>query len=105
MFDMDFITACVKGHAGLRTIDDYIDAWHAGKAGVGQELHEFLGMAAAEYAMWVERPEILPFIVDARRFGKSVQEVILDAERQPANGARDAAQLHDWLISTHRLAA
>jgi hypothetical protein len=82
---MDFIAACVTGRADLRKIDDYIDAWHAGKAGVGQELHEFLGMAAAEYAMWTERPEILPFIVDARRFGKSVQEVILDAERQPVN--------------------
>lgn len=105
MFDMDFITACVKDRAHLRKIDDYIDTWHAGKAGAGRELHEFLGMAAAEYAMWVERPEILPFIVDARRFGKSVQEVILDAERQPANSAHDAAQLHDWLIATHRLAA
>jgi len=105
MFDTDFITACVKGRAHLQKIDDYIDAWHEGKAGASQELHEFLGMAAAEYAMWIERPEILPFIVDAHRFGKSVQEVILDAERQPADSPHDATQLHDWLIATHRLAA
>lgn len=102
---MNFITACVNDHAHLRKIDDYIDAWHQGKSGVGQELHEFLGMAAAEYAMWIERPEILPFIVEARRSGKSVQEVILDAARQPANSTHEAAQLHDWLIATRRLAA
>lgn len=109
MFEIDFITACVKGRAHLRKMDDYIDAWHEGKAGQNMELHEFLGMSAAEYALWVERPEVLPFIVIARRSGKSVQEVILEAEHQPlaarATDANEARQLHDWLLATHRLAA
>ncbi|MDP1652588.1 MAG: hypothetical protein Q8L56_07685 [Rhodocyclaceae bacterium] len=90
-------------------MDDYIDAWHEGKVGLNMELHEFLGMSAAEYALWVERPEVLPFIVIARRTGKSVQDVILEAEHQPlaarAANAAEARQLHDWLLATHRLAA
>lgn len=109
MFDTDFITACVKGRAHLRKIDDYIDAWHEGKAGIDQELHEFLGMTGEEYALWVERPEVLPFIVIAHRSGKSVQDVVLEAEQQPmaarAASTSEARQLHDWLVATHRLAA
>lgn len=109
MFEMDFIAACVKGHAHLGKIDDYIDAWHDGTAGGEQELHEFLGMSRQEYALWVERPEVLPFIVIAHRSGKSVEDVIVEAERQPmaarAANATEARQLHDWLLATHRLAA
>lgn len=109
MFDMDFITACVKGRCHLRKIDDYVDAWHEGKAGQDEALHEFLGMSEEEYALWVERPEVLPFIVIARRSGQTVQEIILEAEHQPmaarAANAAEARQLHDWLLATHRLAA
>ncbi|MFA6312778.1 MAG: hypothetical protein WCV99_20765 [Sterolibacterium sp.] len=109
MFDTDFITACVKGRAHLRKIDDYIDAWHDGRAGVGKELHEFLGMTEEEYALWVERPEVLPFVVIAHRTSKSVQDVVLEAEHQPmaarAASVSEARQLHDWLLATHRLAA
>lgn len=109
MFDTDFISACAKGRAHLRKIDDYIDAWHEGNAGINQELHQFLGMSAEEYALWVERPEVLPFIVIARRSGKSVQEIILEAEHHPmaarAANPAEARQLHDWLLATHRLAA
>lgn len=109
MFDIDFITACAKGRSHLRKIDDYVDAWHEGKAGQDEALHEFLGMSEGEYTLWVERPEVLPFIVIARRSGKSVQEVILETEHQPmaarAANATEARQLHDWLLATHRLAA
>lgn len=109
MSDMDFVTACVKGRSHLGKIDDYIDAWHEGKAGLDQELDEFLGMTPEEYALWVERPEVLPFIIIAHRVGKSVQDVILEVEHQPmaarAADADEARQLHDWLLATHRLAA
>lgn len=109
MFDTDFITACVNGRSHLRKIDDYIDAWHEGKAGQNLELHEFLGMTAEEYAIWVERPEVLSFIVIAHRLHKPVAEVIVEAEHQPmaarAASASEARQLHDWLLATHRLAA
>jgi hypothetical protein len=109
MFEIDFISACVKGRAHLGKIDDYIDAWHEGKAGANLELHELLGMSTDEYALWVERPEVLPFVVIARRTGKSVQDIILEAEHQPmaarASSAAESRQLHDWLLATHRLAA
>jgi hypothetical protein len=109
MSDMDFVTACVKGRSYLQKIDDYIDMWHDGKAGADRELHDFLGMTPEEYALWVERPEVLPFIIIAHRSGKSVQDVILEAEHQPmaarAADLDEARQLHDWLVATHRLAA
>ena len=105
MFEIDFITACIQGKTYLQKIDDYIDAWHEGKAGEKQELNEFLGMSVEEYALWIERPEVLPFIVIAHRSGKSVQEAIIEAEQQPmaarAADLGEARQLHDWLVSTH----
>ncbi|CAK0755963.1 conserved hypothetical protein [Gammaproteobacteria bacterium] len=105
MFDTYFIAACIKDRACLYKIDDYIDAWHEGKAGAGMELYEFLGMTLTEYAMWIERPEILYFIIDAHLSGKSIQEVIFDAEHRATNNVQEAIQIHDWLIATHRLAA
>ena len=105
MFDTYFIATCIKDRVCICKIDDYIDAWHEGKAGIGKELYEFLGMTPIEYAMWVERPEILQFIIDAHLLGKPIQEVIHDAEHQATNNAQEAIQIHDWLIATHRLAA
>jgi hypothetical protein len=63
--DATFVEKCLSGDAFADDIDDYIDQWHEG-AGQG-ELHEFLGFTEEEYALWVERPEALGRILDARK--------------------------------------
>lgn len=60
-----FVEKCLSGEACADQIDDYIDRWHEG-TGSG-ELHKFLGFTEAEYALWVERPEALSQILDARK--------------------------------------
>jgi hypothetical protein len=37
-------------------IDDAVDAWHEG-AGLGMELHEYLGWTEEEYSAWVSDPK------------------------------------------------
>lgn len=41
-------------------IDQAVERWHAGHAGYGQSLREYLGMTEAEYQIWAlsgEPPE------------------------------------------------
>ncbi|NOQ34700.1 MAG: hypothetical protein GQ569_02260 [Methylococcaceae bacterium] len=66
---MNFIELCLTGDALEDEIDDFVDSWHDGKAGEGQELHEFLGMNWEEYSMWVTKPSILSFILSAHKKG------------------------------------
>ncbi|MEW6237245.1 MAG: hypothetical protein AB1656_17820 [Candidatus Omnitrophota bacterium] len=61
-----FIEKCLKGSALLDEIDDYIDAWREDESGE-EELYEFLGMTKEEYSLWVTDPDVLPFIVMARK--------------------------------------
>jgi len=39
-------------------IDNLIEAWHLGKAGKEQELHEFLGMTWDDYTRWLAKANI-----------------------------------------------
>jgi hypothetical protein len=60
-----FVEKCLSGEAVADEIDDYIDQWHE-ECGTG-ELYEFLGFTQEEYALWVDRPEALGQILDARK--------------------------------------
>ena len=60
-----FIELCAGGLVPLAAIDDYVDVWHDGTD--PRALHAFLGMTTSEYAMWVEHPEVLQFIVWVRQ--------------------------------------
>ena len=62
-----FVEDCLAGRALPAEIDDHVERWHESDSSLG--LHEFLGMTQEEYAWWVERPETLPAILDARRAG------------------------------------
>ncbi len=52
-----FLDRYLASEAAEDEIYDWIDEWHEGDSGL--ELHEFLGMAWPEYAMWVERNEVV----------------------------------------------
>lgn len=97
----NFVEKCLSGDALLDEVDDYVDEWHEG--GGRRPLHSFLGMKRSEYELWVTDPDILPFIVTARREGRDVSDVIDDFHALPlaarSDGPLKAARLMKWLKS------
>lgn len=69
-----FLQLCLRGEALMAEVDDYVAKWHQSR-GAGS-ISEFLGFTQDEYALWVERPEILRHIIYARRNGVSLEEAI-----------------------------
>jgi hypothetical protein len=82
-----FVDLCLKGKVLLEEIDDFVDRWHANPAGLG--LREFLGLTDSEYELWVNDPEILPYVILSRRDDKPLTKVIKD---NYYNDARIAAR-------------
>ena len=95
----NFVTNCLSGEALLDDIDDYVDAWHETKGDV--PLHQFLGMSKTEYALWVADPDVLPFVVCARKENRNVGELLEEFTALPlaarADGPERAKQLMLWL--------
>ena len=60
-----FVNLCLSGEAFANEIDDFVDAWHDGND--PRTMSDFLGMTDEEYAIWVERPETLREILNARQ--------------------------------------
>lgn len=106
-----FVDLALSGAVTLDDIDDFVDTWHQG--GTGQELHDFLGLTWEEYALWVEQPAALRFILFARRHEEPLQDVLkqfagpeeLRGEPVAARAAdREEAQaVRSWLIQTGRM--
>ncbi len=69
-----FVERYLAGELGADAIDDFIDRWHAGE-GHG-DLAQYLGFTQSEYAAWVERPDALPCILEARRPGTDLQRAL-----------------------------
>ena len=59
-----FASLCLSGDALLEDIDNFVDAWHDNS--LGMNIYDYLGMTRQEYALWVERPDALSFILNAR---------------------------------------
>lgn len=97
---MNFIEMCLAGDVLEDEIDDFVDQWHDGEAGKGQELYEFLGMSWKEYSIWATNPSILPFILSAHKNGSNL-DVELNQERLSlaarAESAEKAQQMKKWL--------
>jgi hypothetical protein len=72
------------GKESAEAIDDWVGRWHDGRdpRAVGRELHEYLGLSLREYQVWVYDADALPYLLDARRAGRSLDEVV--AERLAA---------------------
>ena len=58
----------------LDLIDDEIEAWHSSSS--SEQLNEWLGMTAEEYALFVERPQALPMILLGRKRGQNPRELL-----------------------------
>lgn len=107
MSDDTFVAQALHGEATLDDIEDFVAAWH--ESDDSRELHEYLGMTWEEYALWVERPEALRYILFSRRHEVPLEDVLRQyaAEREPvAARARDpeeAQEVLDWLNKTGRM--
>ncbi len=59
-----FVDCVLSGDARDTDIDDFIDQWTASRN--GGSLASFLGFTDKEYALWVEEPEALQRILNAK---------------------------------------
>ena len=102
-----FVDACLGGDCLSDEIDDYVDRWHEGDSRL--PLAEFLGFTPEEYAVWVEMPNSLEWILYARKTGKRIgtilSEIVVANPRLAARSLspEDADELIKWLKRTGRL--
>lgn len=106
----NFIDACLAGDALAADADDWIDIWHdAAKSSPTSQrtLAEHLGMTEDEYKVWVERPEVLRFILKSRMTNAPVRTVELlgsvVAAAARADNDAEAAGVVEWLRKTGRI--
>jgi hypothetical protein len=101
-----FIDECLAGRARPEDIEDFVEAWHESDS--DKSIERFLGMSEDEYALWVEKPRSLAFILYSRRCRVPLQRAIEDASemRMAARGAtrESARELQAWLRRTGRVA-
>ena len=99
--DMTFVEKCLAGEALADDVDDYVDLWHEGMGNPNASLAQFLGFTEIEYRLWAEKPQLLPFILNSRRGGVSLDNASNYDEpyRQTARDlpAEDAEELSRWL--------
>lgn len=97
---MNFIELCLKGDVLTDEIDDFVQDWHDGKAGLDQELYELLGMTWQEYSVWATNPSMLQYILSARKNGISFDEE-LNRDRcalaARASSPLEAKRIMEWL--------
>ena len=95
----NFIEKCLRGELLLDDIDDCVEAWH--ECDIDIPLYKFLGMSKLEYGLWVSEPGVLPFVVDAHRQHRNIEEIISEDRAMPmaarAASSEKAANLIVWL--------
>lgn len=98
--DQRYIDLLMTGEALLEEIDDFVDLWH--EVCPGEKIHQFLGMTKSEYGLWVQEPDMLPFIVKARRERAELLDFVNDNYDElrlaaRASNASQASGLARWL--------
>jgi hypothetical protein len=106
-----FIEQALAGDVtNLNQIHDFVDAWHSNDS-TSLELYQWLGMTLEEYQYWAERPDLLPFILEARKYNIPLSQHIqsIDAHVNAPIAARaritrqGIGQIVLWLKETGRL--
>lgn len=96
-----FMQLALNGEVLPDEIDDFVEAWHESDA--GGELHEYLGMTAGEYSLWVSNPDFISIIIAARYNDEPLQRAVNDnirnADRLAARSDQPwkAALLRRWI--------
>ncbi|HEX3952950.1 MAG TPA: hypothetical protein VHW90_05215 [Stellaceae bacterium] len=96
-----FLDRCIAGEAALDAIDDFVDEWHATPC--GRELHDYLGMTAEEYSLWLRMPDTLTYIVKARQDNRPLRGVI-QTLHDGMGETSDKRRLGQWLQTKTQLA-
>lgn len=95
----NFIEKCLVGLALPDDIDDFVDSWHDGDSKL--PLHRYLGMSKTEYSLWVDNPDVLPFVINAHHFGKNISDLLGEEKTLPlaarSDGPDKALKLMQWL--------
>ena len=98
-----------RGEASPDDIDDHVGRWHDTYNKLPQypPLHEFLGLSREEYEVWLYDPFALPYILQARRSGGDLVEIMAARyeELRAANRAADGTilfSLGNWLKAHSR---
>jgi len=100
-----FIGRCLSGTAFVDEVDDYVDQWN--ESDTDLPLREFLGMTRFEYALWVEKPDCLKYLINRRKRGlpnadfDAVANQLRTAAR--ADSPEDEEELIEWLRLTGRI--
>lgn len=97
-----FISQCLAGDATVDEIDSYVENWHSDKT--KYKLAQYLGLSDSEYAIWVEKPESIYFILHSRKRGIPLEKTL---EEQSSAGniaarATDARKVLKWLKERKR---
>lgn len=100
-----FVDLCLKGEAFADEIDDFVDLWH--ESDTERPLFEFLGLTRDEYALWVERPDSLKFVLYARKHDRPLAGVHSSSEAYTlaarSISPEDVEELIGWLRQTGRI--
>ena len=100
----NFIELCLTGNALVDEVDDFVDRWHDSPGKLS--LRDFLGMSEIEFSLWVNDPDVLPYVILSRREQRPFAQVVNDNYYGNARLAARSDQgkkiriLKDWL-ETH----
>ncbi len=98
-----FVDQLLSGDAMVEDADDFVEAWH--DAGSGLAISEYLGMSEEEYLAWLEEPDLIRSILNARYrqipFTNAVNELAMAAR---SADPKEANVLYEWLVRTKRIA-
>jgi hypothetical protein len=93
-----------NGEVSPEDIDDFVDRWHDDREPWARDLglHEYLGMTHEEYEVWLCDPFGLPSVLQARRSGRTLVDVMTERYEamRAANRRADATilfSLGNWL--------
>jgi hypothetical protein len=99
-----FVELVLAGDVLAEDIDDFVDAWHTSEN--KGSAAKFLGFTDDEYALWVENPDSLSWILMCKRQNISHESFDWDVAHQlaaRANGPEESDRLIKWLRKTGRL--
>ncbi|WP_248958639.1 hypothetical protein [Sphaerisporangium perillae] len=94
---MTYIDDVLNGRAQVEDLDDYIGVWHTSPV-EQPPLHATLGLLWPEYAMWVNDPDAISYVIDARRARKNLFDHLREKK------GTDPRAMELWNIA-HRLYA
>jgi hypothetical protein len=98
-----------RGDVSAQAIDDWVGRWHDGQdpASVGRELSEYLGLTVPEYQVWICDADALPYLLDGRRAGRALGEIVQERLAAMINAGRPGDRtvirgLQAWLTMRAR---